>query len=113
MGAGQLRLLPPPELRPTRAQLLERLWPMALLLALNAADLLTTHALLSKGGVELNPVGRVLISHGALGLAKLAVPIAAGLLLVVRPRRWITNALWYIAGIYSAVIAIHLAQLVA
>jgi hypothetical protein len=92
--------------------LVERLWPMALLLALNGADLLTTHALLARGGVELNPVGRVLISHGALGQAKLAVPIAAGLLLVVRPRRWITNALWYIAGIYTAVIGIHLAQLV-
>ncbi|MBV8960716.1 MAG: hypothetical protein JOZ37_03255 [Actinobacteria bacterium] len=107
-----LRLLPPPELRPTRADVLDRLIPVVLLVALSVADLITTRALQARGGVELNPVGRWLIGHGALAEAKLIVATGmAGLALLARSRRWIAHALWFVAGIYAAVIGIHIAQL--
>jgi len=107
-----VRLLPPPELRPSRADMLDRLIPVVLLVALSVADLVTTRVLQSRGGTELNPVGRWLIGHGALAEAKLvAVGCMAGLAMLARSRRWIAHALWFVAGIYAAVIGIHIAQL--
>jgi hypothetical protein len=107
-----VRLLPPPDLRPSRADVLERLVPVVLLVALSVADLITTRALQSRGGTELNPVGRWLIGHGALAEAKLvAVVFMAGLAMLARSRRWIAHALWFVAGIYASVIGIHIAQL--
>ena len=107
-----VRLLPPPELRPSRADMLDRLVPVVLLVALSMADLVTTRRLQSRGGTELNPVGRWLIGHGALAEAKLvAVVFMAGLAMLARSRRWIAHALWFVAGIYAAVIGIHIAQL--
>jgi hypothetical protein len=105
-------LLPPPHARPSRAHIVERLYPAALLVLFSVADLITTHALQVRGGTELNPVGRWLIGHGVLGQAKfIAVAALAGLLTLARPHRWIVHALWFVAGIYAAVIGIHLAQL--
>jgi hypothetical protein len=107
-----LRLLPAPELRPGREHLLERLYPAALLVILSVADVVTTRALQSRGGIEVNPVGRWLIGHGLLGQAKFAaIALLASLLVLARPRRWIPHALWFVGGIYTAVIGIHLAQL--
>jgi hypothetical protein len=107
-----IRLLPPPELRPARADVLDRLIPVVLLVALSVADLITTRALQARGGTELNPVGRWLIGHGALAEAKLVIVSAmAGLALLARSHRWIAHALWFVAGIYAAVIGIHIAQL--
>lgn len=109
-----LRLLPAPELRPTREHLVERVYPAAMLVALSVADLITTRALQVRGGIEINPVGRWLIGHGVLAQAKLvAVIFLAVALVLARPRRWIPHALWFVAGIYAAVIGIHLAQLLA
>ena len=92
--------------------MLDRLVPVVLLVALSVADLVTTRVLQARGGTELNPVGRWLIGHGALGEAKLvAVACMAGLAMLARSRRWIAHALWFVAGIYAAVIGIHIAQL--
>jgi hypothetical protein len=107
-----VRLLPPPDLRPSRADVLDRLVPVVVLVALSVADLITTRVLQARGGTELNPVGRWLIGHGALAEAKLvAVVFMAGLAMLARSRRWIAHALWFVAGIYAAVIGIHIAQL--
>jgi hypothetical protein len=114
LPARSLRLLPPPQLRPGRAEVLRRLYPAALIALLSSADLVTTRALQSRGGIELNPVGRWLIGHGVLGGAKLlALAAIAVLLPLARPRSWIVNALWFVAGVYAAIITLHVVQLLA
>ena len=81
---------------------------------LSVLDVVTTSWLRSKGGVEMNPVAGWLIANGLLVVAKLvAVGAVAVLLHRARARPWITPVVWFVAGIYAAVISLHLLQLAA
>ncbi len=48
-----------------------------LFLLLQAADLGTTRSILSRGGRELNPVGRLFLRYGTPGLVALKVLVSA------------------------------------
>ena len=40
------------------------IWIFALIITLNITVAVTTYLILSKGGIELNPIGAFLINHG-------------------------------------------------
>jgi hypothetical protein len=85
---------------------------VAVIAALSAADVITSSWLRGRSGVEVNPIAGWLIAHGALELAKLtAVGAVAILLHRARPWPWVMPAVWFVAGIYAAVISFHLLQL--
>ena len=88
--------------------------PMAAILLLNLADVITTHRILGLGGRELNPVAGWLLANGWLLAAKLGLVLLITVLVAIAPRRrWIVPALWLMTGFYAAVIAFHAAQLAA
>ena len=87
--------------------------PVAALLALNIADVLTTHRILGLGGHELNPVAGWLLANGWLMAVKLLlVGLIGTLAALAPPRRWVSFALWTMAAFYAAIIAFHGVQLV-
>jgi hypothetical protein len=97
----------PEELRVRRAG-------VTLIAALSVADVITSSWMRARHGTELNPIAGWLLDHGLLELAKLvAVGSVAGLLHRARAAAWIMPAVWFVAGIYTAVITLHLWQLAA
>ena len=86
--------------------------PLATLLVLNIADVMTTHRILGMGGRELNPVAGWLLANGMLLAAKIALVVIAGALAVAAgARRWVVPALWGMAAFYGSIIAFHMTQL--
>jgi hypothetical protein len=89
-----------------------RMAGVTLIAVLSVVDVITSSWLRSRNGTELNPIAGWLINHDLLELAKLvAVGSVAGLLHRARPAAWIMPAVWFVAGIYTAVITLHLWQL--
>ena len=89
-----------------------RMAGVTLIAALSVVDVVTSSWLRSRNGTELNPIAGWLISHDLLELAKLvAVGAVAGLLHRARPAAWIMPAVWFVAGIYTTVITLHVWQL--
>lgn len=83
-------------------------WSGLLLLSvLNVADVLSTQHALERGGIEGNPVARVLLDSGLLLVAKLGVVVVL-CALVWRCRRtpvWLIAFVWLAVGFYlSAVV---------
>lgn len=84
-----------------------------LLLALNVLDVVTTRLLLTRGGVELNPVADRLLASNATLLVKVGIVLA----LVVRMRHHAPSLvvvcfMWLVAGIYVLVVVLNGSQLV-
>jgi hypothetical protein len=87
---------------------------LALLALLNIADVVMTRLLLSRGGVELNPVADRLLASNATTLAKLSI-VAILTIHFVRhgPRLIIVCLMWLVAGVYVCVVMVNGSQLVA
>ncbi len=76
---------------------------------LNIGDLVTTKLALHGGAIEGNPLSSVLISHGALNPAKfLTLAVLAWCISRTPPRLFSTVAVWFVAGVYTMVIASNL-----
>lgn len=75
------------------------------ILVLNIADVLTTQAVLARGGVEVNPLSAWLIEHDMLAPAKVGLSafIAVAAAAAAAHRRLSTH-LATVAGIYLAVV---------
>lgn len=85
----------------------------ACLAVLNLLDVMTTHAVSSRGGIEANPVAGWLLERGLLEPAK-AFLVGAIALLAARARRpeRVARSLWLAVAIYAMVVAnnaVHLA----
>ena len=87
---------------------------LVLLAVLNVADIVLTELLLSRGGIEMNPIADALLaSNGAL-LAKLALVVLLGVRFARHGARVITLCfLWLVVGVYVFVVVLNGVQLVA
>lgn len=97
-----------PEDAPVSTRTLERMrWVgLVLLVVLNIGDLVTTKMALHGGAIEGNPFSAMLISHGAINPAKfLTLAILAWCISRTPPRLFSTVAVWFVAGVYTMVIA--------
>ena len=83
--------------------------PLILFLLLQAADVATTHAILKKGGRELNPVGRFALRFGLPGVVALK---GAGTALLLYAS-FLDGAimLWIGCAIMAAAVAFNLRSL--
>lgn len=76
----------------------------ALLIALQVADMWSTHVVLKRGGRELNPLVRALISKvGFVGTTIFKLVLAALIIWIAWPDHW-----WVLAiacAVYAAVVA--------
>jgi hypothetical protein len=83
--------------------------PLTLFLLLQAADVATTHAILKRGGRELNPVGRFALGFGMPGVLVLKAA-GTGLLLYAA---YLEGAvmLWIGCAIMAAAVAFNLRSL--
>ena len=87
---------------------------LGLLAALNIADVVITRLLLSRGGLELNPVADWLMASNVELAAKLAIVAALAIHFVRHgPRLTVVCLMWLVAGFYTAVVVIDGSQLVA
>lgn len=86
---------------------------LVLLALLNVGDVALTQLLLTRGGVELNPVAdRLLASDIALAV-KLALVAALAVHFMRRgPRLIVVCFMWLVAGIYLLVVVVNCSQLV-
>jgi len=82
---------------------------LVLLVVLNIGDLITTKMALHGGAIEGNPLSSMLISHGAINPAKfLTLAVLAWCISRTPPRLLSTVAVWFVAGVYTMVIASNL-----
>ena len=83
------------------------------ILILNIGDILTTEAVLARGGVEVNPLSAWLMDQNMLAAAKigLAAFIAVGAAAVPGHRR-LSDRLGLVAGLYLAVVLSNSLQLI-
>lgn len=87
---------------------------LVLLAMLNVADVVITRLLLSRGGVELNPLADRLLASNTTLLAKLALVVALTLhFLRHGPRLPVVCLMWLVCGVYMCVVVIDGSQLVA
>lgn len=85
----------------------------SLLVVLSAVDLVTTNAILHRGGYEANAIADAFLDRGWLPLVKLAA-CAALVVAVVRQRRvasWVVPITWAAVGAYTMVVLLNLSQL--
>lgn len=82
---------------------------LVMLVVLNIGDLVTTKLALHGGAIEGNPLSSALISHGAINPAKfLTLAVLAWCISRTPPRLFSTVAVWFVAGVYTMVIASNL-----
>ena len=87
---------------------------LALLAALNIVDVVTTRLLLSRGGIELNPVADRLLASNTTHVVKLGIVAALTVhFMRSRPRLTVVCLMWFVVGIYVLVIAVNGSQLIA
>lgn len=80
---------------------------------LQIADVVITQTVISRGGIELNPLADVLLSSNLALVVKLGIVVALAAHFLRRPPHVITLcALWLVVGIYIFVVAINTSQLV-
>ena len=85
-----------------------RLAGVALLVVLNVLDLVTTKAFLEAGLSEGNLVGALFIESGTIAYVKALLLLALAWRVVKAPPRVGTScALWFVVGVYAAVITIN------
>jgi hypothetical protein len=94
-----------------RNDALIRMWLTLALLTFNIVDVLSTRAVLVRGGTELNPVASKLMAGDHLLVAKLFMCVLLGLLSLRVPKRWVTPALASVTFVYGIVAAGNLIQL--
>ena len=77
----------------------------AFLLAFQVADVLSTHAVLHRGGVELNPLAKVLLVAGWLLIAKMAIGLGlfGRFARLDHPSVPLVCTTWAVVGMYFAV----------
>ena len=82
------------------------------ILMLNLGDILTTQAVLARGGVEVNPLSAWLIEHDLLAPAKIGLSafIAVAAICVSGHRR-VSTRLALVAGLYLGVVMANSVQL--
>lgn len=81
---------------------------LAVLIVLNALDLVSTDAFLERGLNEGNPLSSFLIIEGWIGWVKAAILLALGIrILRGRPRLATTCAVWFVAGLYATIVAVN------
>jgi hypothetical protein len=82
-----------------------------LIILLNAADVLTTLAILKRGGKEENPIMRWLIDRNLFLPAKALLTLVVCLALVCLPHVWAVAAGAFIALAYVAIVVHNCLQL--
>ena len=76
---------------------------------LNVADVVTTHLVLSRSGVEANPLAGALLSGGTLLWVKLALVALAALVAVrIPPKLGVLLLAWFAAGVYATAVVSNL-----
>ena len=91
---------------------LVRVIALSALIVLNLLDIVTTSAFLQAGVPEGNPIAAAGIEAGWIGVAKAGLLLALGVrILNVKPRLSSTCALWFVTGVYAAVVAVNVAAL--
>lgn len=79
------------------------------LVVFNGADVVTTHMLLTRSGVEANPLSSLLLATQSLLWVKLAILALLGLKVVYsRPRLGVMAAACFAAGIYATAVISNL-----
>jgi hypothetical protein len=94
-----------------RSDALTRAWLTVALLTFNIVDVVSTRAVLGRGGTELNPIASKLMAGDHLLVAKLFMCVLLGLLSLRVQRRWVTPALAAVTLVYGVVAAGNLVQL--
>lgn len=85
-----------------------RLAGIALLVVLNVLDLVTTKAFLDAGLSEGNVVGALFIESGTIAYVKGLLLLALAWRVVKAPPRVGTScALWFVVGVYTAVVTVN------
>ncbi len=87
--------------------LIRRLTIVAIILValLNVGDVITTHLVLARNGVEANPIASALLGHGSLAWVKLVLVVLAGFVaLKAPPRVGVLLLAWFVAGVYATAV---------
>lgn len=72
---------------------------------LNIGDVVTTHLVLARHGVEANPIAGALLGNGVLLWVKLALVAFAGVAVVKNPPRLgVLLLAWFAAGVYATAV---------
>jgi hypothetical protein len=95
----------------TRDDALTRAWLTVALLLFNVIDVISTRAVLSRGGIEMNPIASRLMAGDRLLVVKLVMCAVLGFLSLRVPRRWVTPALAAVTLVYALVAAGNVIQL--
>ena len=91
---------------------LVRVIALSALIVLNLLDIVTTSAFLQAGVPEGNPIAAAGIEAGWIGMAKAGLLLGLGVrVLNGRPRLSTTCALWFVTGVYAAVVFVNMAAL--
>lgn len=81
-------------------------------IVMNAADLVTTRALIDAGGSERNPIAGHFLEQGSLVVVKIGLAGVVGVLMLVAPlRRRCESFLWFAFVAYATVLSLHVVQL--
>ena len=87
---------------------------LVLLVGLNVADVVLTRLLLTRGGIELNPVADRLLASNTTLIVKLGIiGLFAALFFRHRAHLITVCLLWLVAGVYFCVVMINGSQLIA
>lgn len=78
---------------------------ICLVAVLNIGDVITTHLVIARQGVEANPLAGALLSNGALLWVKLGLVALAALGAVRNPPRvGVLLLSWFVAGVYATAV---------
>jgi hypothetical protein len=82
------------------------------IIVLNAADVVTTRALIDAGGSERNPIAGHFLEQGSLVVVKIGLAGIIGVLKLIAPlRRRAESLLWFAFVAYATVLTLHVVQL--
>lgn len=84
------------------------------LVALNTADLVTTRLALARGGIEANPLAKVMLSGYRVEIVKAVALLALAWRVMTRtPTLWVALAAWAVTGVYAMTVVSNILSLVA
>jgi len=84
------------------------------LVVLNAADLVTTRLALARGGIEANPLAKIMLTGYRVEIVKaLALLALAWRVMTRNPTLWVALAAWAVTGVYAMTVVSNVLSLLA
>jgi hypothetical protein len=82
------------------------------IIVMNAADVVTTRALIDAGGSERNPIAGHFLEQGSLVVVKIGLAGVIGVLMLIAPlRRRCESFVWFAVVAFATVVTLPVGQL--